>query len=84
MRRGQDFLSAGDIAAARILFGRLAEAGIADGAFALAQTYDPRYLAEHKVLGVVGDAAKARAFYQRAVQLGSAEAARVLERTVTK
>src|SRR5579864_4937869 len=84
MRRGQDFLSAGDIAAARILFGRLAKAGIADGAFALAQTYDPRYLAEHKVLGVVGDAAKARAFYQRAMQLGSADAAHVLERTVTK
>ena len=55
MRRGQDFLGTGDIAAARILFQRLAEAGVADGAFAMAQTYDPRYLTEHKVIGVVGD-----------------------------
>ena len=70
MRRGQDFLGTGDIAAARILFKRLAEAGIADGAFAMAQTYDPRYLTEHKVIGVVGDELKARGFYQQAAQLG--------------
>lgn len=80
MRRGQDFLKAGDIAAARILFARLADAGIADGAFGMAETYDARYLTEHKVLGVVGDESKARAFYQRAKQLGSTEAANVLER----
>lgn len=84
MRRGQDFLKAGDIAAARILFGRLAGAGMADGAFVMAQTYDPHYLTEHKVVGVVGDEAKARALYQRAMQLGSADAAHMLERTVAK
>ena len=84
MRRGHDFLGTGDIAAARILFRRLADAGIADGAFAMAQTYDPRYLTEHKVVGVVGDESKARAFYQQAAQLGSAEAAHMLERTVSK
>jgi hypothetical protein len=84
MRRGHDFLGTGDIAAARILFGRLADAGIADGAFAIAQTYDPRYLTEHKVVGVTGDEAKARAFYQQAAQLGSVEAAHMLEQTVSK
>lgn len=84
MKRGQDFLAAGDITAARIAFGRLADAGIADGAFAAAATYDPRYLAEHHVVGVLGNETKARALYQRANQLGSAEAGRVLERMVTK
>jgi hypothetical protein len=84
MRRGQDFLGTGDIAAARVLFGRLADAGIADGAFAMAQTYDPRYLNMHNVIGVVGDESKARAFYQQAAQLGSVEAAHMLEQTVSK
>ena len=84
MRRGQEFLGTGDIAAARILFGRLADAGNADGAFAMAQTYDPRYLAEHKVIGVVSDKSKAHAFYQRAAQLGSVEAAHMLDQTVSK
>ncbi len=84
MRRGQDFLGTGDIAAARILFKRLADAGIADGAFAMARTYDPRYLTEHKVIGVVGDESKARVFYQQAAQLGSVEAAHMLEQTVSK
>jgi hypothetical protein len=84
MRRGQDFLGMGDIAAARVLFGRLADAGIADGAFAMAQTYDRRYLTMHKVIGVVGDESKARAFYQQAAQLGSVEAAHMLEQTVSR
>ena len=84
MKRGQDFLGTGDIAAARILFKRLAAAGIADGAFAMARTYDPRYLTEHKVIGVVGDESKARVFYQQAAQLGSVEAAHMLEQTVSK
>jgi TPR repeat protein len=84
MGRGQDFLRTGDIAAARILFGRLAAAGIADGTFALAETYDGHYLAAHKVLGVVGDESKARAFYQQAAQLGSVEAAHMLEQTISK
>src|SRR5580704_4883749 len=84
MRRGHDVLGTGDIAAARVLFGRLANAGIADGACAMAQTYDPRYLTMHNVIGVVGDESKARAFYQQAAQLGSVEAAHMLEQTVSK
>ena len=82
--RGQDSLKAGDIEAARIGFGRLADAGIAAGALALASTYDPRYLAEHNVVGVRGDEAKARALYQRAMELGSAEAGRILASAATK
>jgi hypothetical protein len=84
MSRGQEYLRTGDIAAARILFGRLADAGVADGAFAMAQTYDSRYLTQHKVIGIVGDESIAHTYYQRAMQLGSAEAAHMLEQTVTR
>ncbi len=84
MKRGQDFLSTGDITAARIAFLRLADAGIADGAFAAATTYDPRYFAEHNIVGVRGDETKARALYQRAMKLGSTEAGDILAQMVAK
>ena len=84
IERGRDLLRSGDVASARLLFRRLADAGIADAALALAATYDPRYLAEHNLIGVVGDAAKARDWYERASELGSIEAGRILARTATK
>jgi TPR repeat protein len=40
-RRGQDFLTAGDFASARLLFKRAADAGNAEAALALGSTYDP-------------------------------------------
>jgi hypothetical protein len=42
MEKGQVLMRSGDIASARLLFQRLANAGIADAALALAATYDPR------------------------------------------
>ena len=65
MERGRDLLRNGDIALAQLAFQRLAEAGKADAALALATTYDPRYLAEHMLVGIIGDEAKARAWYLR-------------------
>jgi hypothetical protein len=64
MERGRDLLKSGDIASARLLFQRLADAGIADAALGLAATYDPRYLAQHNLIGVVGDETKAHAWYK--------------------
>jgi hypothetical protein len=84
MERARDLLRSGDVASARLLFRRLADAGMADAALALAATYDPHYLAEHNFIGVAGDEAKARDWYQRASDLGSAEAERILARTATK
>lgn len=84
MQRGRDFLGAGDLSAARVAFSRLADAGVADAALALANTYDPTYLAAHHVMGVQGDRATARALYQRAKELGSAEAAQLLARMTGK
>jgi hypothetical protein len=84
MERGQDLLRNGDVASAQLAFRRLAEAGKADAALALATTYDPRYLVEHNLVGIVGDEATARAWYQRAKELGSMEADRFLQPTNTK
>jgi len=78
MQRGRDFLSAGDLSAARVAFRRLADAGMADAALALANTYDPDYLGAHNFVGVAGDRATALVLYRRAKQLGSAEATRIL------
>jgi len=81
MEKGQVLIRSGDIASARLLFQRLANAGIADAALALAATYDPQYLAQHNLIGVAGDETKARSWYQRASELGSVEAGRILART---
>ena len=80
MEKGQVLMRSGDIASARLLFQRLANAGIADAALALAATYDPRYLAQHNLIGVAGDQTKAHNWYQRASELGSTEAGRILAR----
>ncbi len=84
MKRGQDALRAGDIVTARLAFGRVADAGNADAALALAATYDAGYLAKQNVIGVVGDEVKARAWYQRAIELGSTEAKTMLARMAKK
>jgi hypothetical protein len=80
MKRGEDFLKNGDIASARLILRRAANAGHAQAALALGVTFDPRFLAEQGVLGFTPDLAQARAWYERAAELGSTEAARRLER----
>jgi hypothetical protein len=84
MERGRDLLRNGDVASAQLVFRPLVEAGKADAALALATTYDPRYLLEHNLVGIVGDEAKARAWYRRAKELGSMEADRFLQPANTK
>ena len=84
IERGRDLLRNGDVASAQLAFRRLAEAGKAEAALALATTYDPRYLVQHNLVGIVGDEAKARAWYRRARELGSGEAAPLLQPTNTK
>jgi TPR repeat protein len=80
LKRGQDFLKIGDIAAARLVLRRAANAGNAPAALALGATFDQAMLTELGVLGFTADEAEARAWYQRAHELGSAEASRRLDR----
>jgi len=78
-RRSQDLVAQGDIAGGRLLLTRAAEAGDARSALALGATYDPAVLGKLGVLGVMPDAKKARAWYAKASEYGSGEAARRLE-----
>ena len=78
-RRGEQLVTQGEIAAARLVFTRAAEAGDARSALALGASYDPEVLRKLGVLGVVGDAALAREWYTKASGLGSTEAAQRIE-----
>jgi hypothetical protein len=79
LKRGEELIGQGDIAAARLMLTRAAEAGEARAALTLGATYDADMLRKLGVIGVAGDAAKARAWYEKAAQYGSGEATRRLE-----
>jgi hypothetical protein len=78
VKRGEDYLAQGDVAAARLILGRAAEARDARAAFSLAATYDPSVLKQLHVVGFRPDVAQARAWYEKAIEFGSAEASRRL------
>ena len=81
LKRGRDLIAAGDVASARLILTRLAEAGSAEASLALAGTYDAAVLADLHVVGVRPDPARARSWYARAAELGSAEASRRLQQS---
>jgi uncharacterized caspase-like protein len=71
---GQKWLEQGNISAARAFLQRAADAGSADAALAMGATYDPAEQARLALFGVVPDRNEARKWYERARELGSAEA----------
>lgn len=79
VRRGQSFISSGDIAAARLMLQRAAEAGDVHAALALASTYDPNTIKKLGIQGLAPDEAMARLWYERAAQFGSPEAPQRLQ-----
>ena len=78
LRRGKDAFSTGDLAAARLLLRRAAEAGSAEAALALGATFDPLVIRRLGAIGAAPDAAQARQWYQKAVALGSTTASQPL------
>ncbi len=75
MKIGSDLMAAGDVTAARTMFERVAEAGDAAGAFAVAETYDPSVLRTlHLRGGITPDPVLARRWYEKAKDLGSSDA----------
>lgn len=78
MTRAKALLASGDISPARLLLERAAEAQEAGAALMLAQTYDPAVLGTQDIRNITPDPAMARKWYQRAAQLGSADAQRRL------
>ncbi len=80
LKRASALMSQNDIAGARLIFQYLVNHGSASGAFALAESYDPKKWAGRRVTGMTPDANLARSWYARAAELGSKEAAAVLRR----
>jgi hypothetical protein len=76
---GQKMIDVGYLPGARGYFQRAAEAGSAEAAYALGTTYDPSFIKESGVQGIKGDVAEARAWYERARELGSQAAREKLE-----
>ena len=74
MTRAKSLLALGDIAAARLLLERAANAQDATAAFLLAQTYDPTVLGVHDTRSITPDPVMARDWYRKAASFGSADA----------
>jgi hypothetical protein len=73
--RARTYLSAGDVAAARLLLRRAAERDDPQAALALGGTYDPIVLKRLGIMNFPGDPAQARDWYRKAAELGSPDAA---------
>jgi len=80
LKRASTLLSQNDISGARLIYQYLANHGSAGGAFALAESFDPKKLAGKRVAGMTPDADLARTWYARAAELGSKEAAAALRK----
>ncbi len=74
LTRGDALFSAGDLAAARLFYERAADAGEAQAAVRLGETFDPIFLDHAHLRGVRGNVETALSWYRRARDLGAAEA----------
>lgn len=74
LKQGDQLISVGDVAAARVLFERAAEAGDGKAALGLGATYDPAVLTKLGVRGIAPDVEKAQRWYQKAREFGPPEA----------
>jgi TPR repeat protein len=84
LKRGDALIASGDLAAARLVLRRAADAGDAHAAMTLAETYDPAILEKLGVHGLVPDVAMARDWYEKAKKFGAAEAPQRLEMLASK
>jgi hypothetical protein len=74
LKRASSLIAIGDIAPARLLLERAADAQEASAALLLAQTYDPVVLGTPDTRSITPDPATARGWYQKAARFGSLEA----------
>ena len=72
LKSGAELMANADVAAARLMFQHAAEAGSAEAAFALAETYDPLVFKKSGRRGAVTlDITLAQSWYEKARSLGS-------------
>jgi hypothetical protein len=74
MKRAKGLIAVGDIAPARLLLERAADAQEASAALLLAQTYDPAVLGTQDMRSITPDPAMARSWYEKAASFGSPDA----------
>jgi hypothetical protein len=79
LKRANGLIATGDIASARLLLERAADAHEARAALILAQTYDPAVLGTPDARSITPDPAVARLWYQKAAQFGSQAAQQRLD-----
>jgi hypothetical protein len=74
MTRANETFKKGDVSGARVIYEYLAMQGSAAAAMAMGDSYDPQVLKKLVVKGLEPDLKKARQWYEKAEQLGNAEA----------
>ena len=80
MEKGDQELDNGNVSSARLFYEYAADAGLAEAAMALAATFDASELAKRNVRGIAPDAKEAQRWYERARELGAAEAQQRISR----
>ena len=79
MKRARALIAAGDIAPARLLLLRAADARESSAALLLAQTYDPAVLGQPDVRSLAPDPEAARQWYRKALEFDQADSRRLAE-----
>jgi len=80
VRRGDAFLTSGDITSARLFYERAADAGSGRAALQLGATFDPIILGYVRAGSGLADPAQALSWYRRASDLGMVEAEERIKR----
>jgi TPR repeat protein len=84
VQRGQGLIASGKILAARSVLKEAADANNAEAALALGMTYDPAELDRLGIRDIAPEADAARRWYEKARDLGSAEAQGRLDRMAAR
>jgi hypothetical protein len=79
LTRGDDQLRLGDFTSARLFYKAAADAGDADAALRLGETFDPIFIDRANLRGVSADMGRAVFWYLRARDLGSSAAEKLLK-----
>lgn len=79
LRRAETLLQNGDFESARLIYAELADRGSSEGAYRMAQSFDPDVLKRFFVVGLSPELEKARDWYRRALELGASKAGERLQ-----
>ena len=80
LARGDAFVRTRDIASARLLYERAADAGNGRAALRMGESFDPAFLDSIGIYRMLGDRQLALSWYRRACDLGDTEAALLLQK----